>query len=1154
MNAYRQRREEAPQASLAYWLIFSPAMVAYAIASGSAPFIAIVVLVALFFKYLDTTATLRIKRFASAGIWLSITAAVCYFITPIWGEHLLDNYGLPMGLTITCAIVIASLREHIGMGRFIISVMLVSGLLAYRYLILFGQDSIPVDSAVAAGAFVAVLEIVRSNRYSNVNDTLSVELILALALGLLASFEHQSWLLALALSALPIGGFALGSHRLSLSMGNDVNYSSSDIIPHPSARLNTRTQCLRYAFTATTVFAFLFASILYLGLLKLPFWAEHVENTPFAIRSLASKATDVSESSELDTEPLKEYVEDLGNDAVVDRFQAIASWLLTSSRTEEMETPPPPFDFNPESEYEREIERRQIPWPKPLDKEDLNAGESEYASSETTENAGKPLPTREPSYGDYLASLEKGPRETIVLDTPALVLDTIRDVRRTPNVSGHLASDIPESAIEAIDMNIEGSAQSETAEIRKTPSVPTTSSQSISFNSGPKSKSPRPSTPQAKSGNTSTTILPSKDDPPPTLSENLDLEALNLSVSLDTKPIIVATVEKGHRPINGLYLRHNVLDTMTQRGFVSIRSTEDRARLTLADGEAVLPENFQSSRRSPSTLAITYRPDAFETLPLPQSFKRAAFTDIDAITFYPRDRVIDTPSIAKMGAYRISGAHFDVGINDTKPEELSDSYRKRLTDMQLSSSDLDYLERMARHIGGDNPSSRDFARRAAAYFATSHPYSITAILPKGSEHAIVRWLKSKSPGICSNYAAAYAALARTKGIPTRVITGYRSESYNSRGNRFVISQQQAHAWVEYLDESNRWIRFDPTPIATPEVLKQMESLSQPASQQSIDRFFELEKEMLALLPDTAPENSQAPTDSAADTALLATSQEPLDPVELSDPISLGEISSSDPDSVATSNSETPSSSEEPRDDLAAQSAQEPPSLARAAEIASDSISGDMLGAFQQSLEDSAPEPSATIAKTSNEPSKHSPDTDTSGASTETVPIETASAEQAALTNNTNPPPIGSPEPQITEPQLDAAGTVSLGSHPHSLEKLAEPEGPSSIPSPHVANESQRDSGTYHPYLLALVLLLLVACYPLFRSAKHLAETRKQPAELKLRAQAGRLLHKAEVIADDFGRGDDPILSDIRHSLEAQRYGKETSQILVTDLATEVALF
>jgi hypothetical protein len=73
----------------------------------------------------------------------------------------------------------------------------------------------------------------------------------------------------------------------------------------------------------------------------------------------------------------------------------------------------------------------------------------------------------------------------------------------------------------------------------------------------------------------------------------------------------------------------------------------------------------------------------------------------------------------------------------------------------------------------------------------------------------------KKIGYCSHFAAAYAYIARTAGIPSRVISGFQGGEYNPYGDFYRIEAKDSHAWVEIYKGGIGWIRIDPTEFINP---------------------------------------------------------------------------------------------------------------------------------------------------------------------------------------------------------------------------------------------------------------------------------------------------------------------------------------------------
>ncbi|MBF0565088.1 MAG: DUF3488 domain-containing transglutaminase family protein [Nitrospirae bacterium] len=66
-------------------------------------------------------------------------------------------------------------------------------------------------------------------------------------------------------------------------------------------------------------------------------------------------------------------------------------------------------------------------------------------------------------------------------------------------------------------------------------------------------------------------------------------------------------------------------------------------------------------------------------------------------------------------------------------------------------------------------------------------------------------------GNCEYFASALAVLLRTINIPSRLVGGYRGGHYNYTARYYIVTQKNAHVWVEAFLPDRGWMRVDPTP-------------------------------------------------------------------------------------------------------------------------------------------------------------------------------------------------------------------------------------------------------------------------------------------------------------------------------------------------------
>jgi hypothetical protein len=83
-------------------------------------------------------------------------------------------------------------------------------------------------------------------------------------------------------------------------------------------------------------------------------------------------------------------------------------------------------------------------------------------------------------------------------------------------------------------------------------------------------------------------------------------------------------------------------------------------------------------------------------------------------------------------------------------------------------------------------------------------------LPPASFGApLVSFVTQTKAGYCQHFAGAMAVMLRMLGIPARVAVGFTSGTFHD--GRWVVTDHEAHAWVEVWFAGHGWVPFDPTP-------------------------------------------------------------------------------------------------------------------------------------------------------------------------------------------------------------------------------------------------------------------------------------------------------------------------------------------------------
>jgi hypothetical protein len=82
--------------------------------------------------------------------------------------------------------------------------------------------------------------------------------------------------------------------------------------------------------------------------------------------------------------------------------------------------------------------------------------------------------------------------------------------------------------------------------------------------------------------------------------------------------------------------------------------------------------------------------------------------------------------------------------------------------------------------------------------------------PVGTD-PLVSFLTQTRAGSCEQFAGAFVVLARSLGLPSRVVVGFTAGRYSGPGE-VTIRGADAHAWPQvYLGPRAGWVSFEPTP-------------------------------------------------------------------------------------------------------------------------------------------------------------------------------------------------------------------------------------------------------------------------------------------------------------------------------------------------------
>ena len=90
------------------------------------------------------------------------------------------------------------------------------------------------------------------------------------------------------------------------------------------------------------------------------------------------------------------------------------------------------------------------------------------------------------------------------------------------------------------------------------------------------------------------------------------------------------------------------------------------------------------------------------------------------------------------------------------------------------------------------------------------PYTLDVPAPPSDRDVADFFLFDVYRGYCDYYATTMVVMARSVGIPARLVMGYARGSYDENTHQYLVTEADAHSWVEVYFSGIGWVEFEPT--------------------------------------------------------------------------------------------------------------------------------------------------------------------------------------------------------------------------------------------------------------------------------------------------------------------------------------------------------
>jgi transglutaminase-like putative cysteine protease len=146
-------------------------------------------------------------------------------------------------------------------------------------------------------------------------------------------------------------------------------------------------------------------------------------------------------------------------------------------------------------------------------------------------------------------------------------------------------------------------------------------------------------------------------------------------------------------------------------------------------------------------------------------------------------------------------------LSSSDPQEIKGKY------LQLPDLLPVRVRNLAEKLTASSGNRYDTVTAIKDYLQHGYPYTLNTTVPPAGSDFVDHFLFETKQGYCVHFATAMTVLLRSAGIPARYVQGFGPGTLqdDTMPAKYLVTQGDAHAWVEVYFAGAGWVPFDPTP-------------------------------------------------------------------------------------------------------------------------------------------------------------------------------------------------------------------------------------------------------------------------------------------------------------------------------------------------------
>jgi transglutaminase-like putative cysteine protease len=161
-------------------------------------------------------------------------------------------------------------------------------------------------------------------------------------------------------------------------------------------------------------------------------------------------------------------------------------------------------------------------------------------------------------------------------------------------------------------------------------------------------------------------------------------------------------------------------------------------------------------------------------------------------------------------SYTIVSNYTDVTIRAMREADME--YPPQILEkyLQLPENFSPRVAALAAEVTEAESTVYDKAKAMERFLRSNYKYNEEISAPAPEQDPVEYFLFEIEQGYCDYYATSMAVMLRSLGIPARTASGYAEGTYDRESGVYIITERDAHTWVEVYFPGYGWIEFEPT--------------------------------------------------------------------------------------------------------------------------------------------------------------------------------------------------------------------------------------------------------------------------------------------------------------------------------------------------------